>query len=61
MTTRTTLAAIAAGAAIILTATPAAAISSENSLPAPERTEVGFLGTVVDDDGYGTIDVLGTQ
>jgi hypothetical protein len=61
MTTRTTLAAIAAGAAIILTATPAAAISSENSLPAPERTEVGFLGTVVDVDGDGILDVLGTQ
>jgi hypothetical protein len=61
MKTRTTLAAIAAGAAIIVTTTPAAAISSENSLPAPERTEVGFLGTAVDVDGDGTIDVLGPR
>lgn len=59
MKTRTTLAAIAAGAAIIATTTPAAAITSENSLPAPERTEVGFLGTVADVNGDGTIDVLG--
>lgn len=58
---RTTLAAIVAGVAIILTATPAAAISSANSSPAPERTEVGFLGEAVDLDGDGTLDVLGAQ
>ena len=55
---RTTLAAIAACVAIIVTATPAAAISSENSSPAPERTEVGFLGVAVDVDGDGDLDVL---
>jgi hypothetical protein len=58
MKTRTMLAAIAAGAAIIVTTTPAAAISSENSSPAPERTEVGFLGVAVDLNGDGDIDVL---
>lgn len=61
MKTRTTLAAIAAGAAIIVTTTPAAAITSENSSPAPERTEVGFLGAAVDVNGDGTLDVLGTR
>lgn len=60
MKTRTTLAAVVAGVVIIVTATPAAAISSENSSPAPERTEVGFLGTAADVDGDGTLDVLGT-
>ena len=58
MNTRATLAAIAAGAAIIVTTTPAAAISSENSAPAPERTEVGFVGVAVDVNGDGVIDVL---
>jgi hypothetical protein len=55
---RTTLAPIAAGVAIIVTAASAAVISSENSSPAPERTEVGFLGVAVDIDGDGNIDVL---
>jgi hypothetical protein len=58
MKTRTTLAAIAAGAAIVVTTTPAAAISSENSFPAPERTEVGFVGVAVDTNGDGEIDLL---
>jgi hypothetical protein len=58
MKTRTVLAAIAAGAAIVVTASPAAAISSENSFPAPERTEVGFLGIAVDTDGDGELDLL---
>ena len=57
MKTRTTLAAIAA---IIVTTTPAAAISSYNSSPAPERTEVGFLGAVVDFNGDGMLDAFGT-
>ena len=56
---RATLAAIVAGVAIIVSATPAAAITSENSSPAPERTEVGFVGVAVDVDGDGTIDALG--
>jgi hypothetical protein len=55
---RTSLAAIAAVATIIATASTTAAISSEFSSPAPERTEVGFLGVAVDVDGDGTIDVL---
>ena len=55
---RATLAAIAAGVAIIVTAVPAAAISSENSSPAPERTEVGFLGLAVDLNGDGEIDLI---
>jgi Trypsin len=59
MKTRTTLAAIAAGAAFIVTMTPAAAISSYNSSPAPERTEVGLLGTIVDVNGDGTLDAVG--
>jgi Trypsin len=58
LSVRTTRAAIAAVAAIIVTATPATAISSGNSSPAPERTEVGFLGVAVDVDGDGKIDVL---
>jgi hypothetical protein len=60
MKARTALAVIAACAAIVVTTTPAAAISSENSQPAPERTEVGVLGIVVDVDGDGALDVLGT-
>lgn len=59
MKIRTTLAAIAAGAAIIVVTTPAGAISSENSSPAPERTEVGLLGTIVDVNGDGTLDAIG--
>ena len=55
---RTTLATFAAGVAIIVSAAPAAAISSVNSSPAPERTEVGFLGVAVDVDGDGVIDLL---
>jgi hypothetical protein len=55
---RATLAAIAAGLAIIVTAVPAAAITSENSSPAPERAEVGFLGLAIDLNGDGEIDVI---
>ena len=55
---RAALAAIAAGVLIIVAAAPAAAISSQNSSPAPERTEVGFVGVAVDVDGDGTLDVL---
>jgi Trypsin len=55
---RTTLALISVGVALIATAASAAAISSTNSSPAPERTEVGFLGVAVDIDGDGNIDVL---
>jgi hypothetical protein len=58
MKTRAVPAAIATIAAIIGMAAPAGAISSENSSPAPERTEVGFLGVAVDVDGDGDIDVL---
>ena len=58
MKTRTTLVAIAASAALAVTTTPAAAISSQNSFPAPERTEVGFVGVAVDIDRDGDIDVL---
>jgi hypothetical protein len=58
-TARATLAALAAVVAIIISATPAAAITSANSSPAPERTEVGFLGVAVDLDGDGRIDALG--
>ena len=59
MKARKALAAMAAGAAIILATTHAAAISSGNSFPAPERTEVGFLGTALDFNGDGTLDALG--
>ena len=55
---RTTLAAIAAAVTIIATASTTAAISSENSSPAPERAEVGFVGIAVDIDGDGVIDLL---
>jgi hypothetical protein len=58
MKTRTTLAAIAASAALIVMTTPAAAITSENSSPAPERTEVGFLGMAVDLNGDSEIDLI---
>jgi Trypsin len=58
MKTRTTLCAIAAGAALVVMTTPAAAITSENSSPAPERTEVGFLGMAVDLNGDGEIDLI---
>jgi hypothetical protein len=55
---RATLAAIVAGVAIIVTAVPAAAITSKNSSPAPAHTEVGFLGLAVDLNGDGEIDLI---
>ena len=51
--------ALAVVLAIVLSAAPVSAISFANSSPAPERTEVGFLGIVVDVDGDGILDTLG--
>jgi len=48
--------ALAAAAATALTAAPALAISSYNSEPAPERTEVGAFVALYDRDGDGNLD-----
>lgn len=48
---RLTAVAAAACAAVLATALPSSAINSYNASPAPERTEVGALVAVWDDDG----------
>lgn len=53
---RIALTTLAAGTVAALVAGPAAAISSYNSVPAPERTEVGAFVVLYDRDGDGLID-----
>jgi hypothetical protein len=55
----TACAVVAAGAVIVAATTPAAAIGSDNSSPAPERTEVGQVHPLIDVDGDGVVDVPG--
>jgi hypothetical protein len=55
---RAALAGAAAAAFALGLAGPAAAINSYNASPAPERTEVGALLVLVDNDAAGTADVF---
>src|SRR6185436_12270620 len=49
---------VAAGAAILAMAAPAAAINTYNSQPAPERTEVGAFVALWDTDDDAVVDRL---
>ncbi|MFW5472236.1 trypsin-like serine protease [Knoellia sp. CPCC 206450] len=53
---RTLGAALAAGALVLVTASPSSAINTVNSEPAPERTEVGAVVGLYDRDGDGLFD-----
>jgi hypothetical protein len=54
----TALAVAAAGVVLVAAASPVSAIGSENSSPAPERTEVGGLAVAVDFNGDGEFDLV---